>query len=280
MQLLNVLPIGVVILLVTSIVVFNLKKRVETYADFMEAWGSSLYSLLPSDFNVYLINLATKKDRLDNFIDAYKRTDLFSVKSFERVNAINGRELDLTRYLSKEGLRDIHMIEQRGYRIKHNQLTRGAVGCYLSHMNIYKMIRDRPEPFGIVFEDDIKFGKRDVYRRLRLAMARIPDDWDILLLGCVCHVCKSHVDYKELEHFFLLHAYVVRKSGAVKILNELEFMPIRQQIDSELSVMAINKKIKIYCLSQSLVWQDPKINKTTIQTPMKMLNGVNPYSLD
>lgn len=265
--------------LISVVILSSVKRKVETYVDYMETLDSEMYNMLPADFNVFLINLASKKERLDNFIDAYKRTDLYNVKNFERVSAVNGRELKLETYVSERGLRDIDMIEQRGYRIKHNQLTRGAVGCYMSHMNVYKAIRDRPEPFGVIFEDDVKFAHRDIYKRLRVVMAKVPDDWDMLLLGCVCHVCKTHTDYKELDHFFLLHAYVVRKSGAARILDEIEFMPIRQQIDSELSVMASNNKLKVYCVTQTLVWQDPKINKTTIQTPMKMINGVNPYSL-
>jgi GR25 family glycosyltransferase involved in LPS biosynthesis len=245
----------------------------------METWGQPMYNLLPSDFNIFLINLNTKPERLDNFIEAYKRTDLFNVKQFERVAAVNGRQIDISKHVSERGMHDIQMIEQRGYRIKHNQLTRGAVGCYLSHLQIYKLIRSRPEPFGIIFEDDIKFNHREVYKHLRIQLARIPDDWDMLLMGCVCHVCKNNKEYKELDHFFLLHAYIIRKSGAIKILNEIEFLPVRQQIDSELSVLATEHKLKVYCLTQSLALQDSRINATTIQTPLKILPGVNPYSL-
>lgn len=267
------------IIVVVVIVYASVYKKAETYADYMETWGMPMYNILPSDFNVFLINLATKKDRLDNFINAYKKTDLYSIKSFQRINAVNGRELAIEKYVSKNGIQDIEMIEKRGYRIRHNQLTRGAVGCYLSHMNAYKLIRSKNLPYGIIFEDDIRFNENDVYRKMRILMAKIPDDWDILLLGCACHVCKLYDDYKELEHFFLLHAYVVKLTGAQKILRELEFMPIRQQIDSELSVLASNGILKVYCPTKPLVWQDEKINKTTIQTPMKLLKGVNPYDL-
>lgn len=276
----NLILIIVVIICIASIVLFlNLRKSVEGYADYMTEWGMPMYNLLPDDFNVFLINLESKKNRLDNFINAYKRTDFYNAKRFERISAVNGRELDIKQYVSERGLNDIDMIERRGYRIKHNQLTRGAVGCYLSHLNVYKMIRERPESFGIIFEDDVKFLHADAYKRLRIEMSKMPDDWDILLLGCVCHVCKMHGNYKDLDHFFLLHAYVIKKTSAVKILNELEFMPIRQQIDSELSVLATNGKLKVFCLNNHLVWQDPKINNTSIQTPLQVIAGVNPYSL-
>jgi GR25 family glycosyltransferase involved in LPS biosynthesis len=271
--------IFLIALIIIVVITLALTKRVETYAYYMETLGMPMYNLLPSNFNVFLINLDVKPERLDNFIEAYKRTDLYNVKRFERVAAVNGRQLNLSKHVSYRGQQDIEMIEQQGYRIRHNQLTRGAVGCYLSHINVYKMIRDRPEEFGIIFEDDVKFNQRNIYKHLRIQMAKIPDDWDILLLGCVCHICKHNDGYKDLNHFFLLHAYVVKKSSAINILKELEFLPVRQQIDSELSVLAIEKKIKVYCLTSSLVWQDPKINATSIQTPLKIIPGVNPYSL-
>lgn len=275
----NTIVISIIALIVTLVIGYHLRQKVESYADYIDTWNTPMYSLMPSDLNVFLINLDSKKERLDNFINAYKHTDFYAIKNVERMSAVNGHQLELKNYVSERGQSDIDMIESRGYRIKHNQLTRGAVGCYLSHMNIYKAIRDRPENYAIIFEDDVKFLARDVYKRLRVAMATVPDDWDMLLMGCVCHVCKVHPTHKDLDHFFLLHAYVIKKSGAIKILNELEFMPVRQQIDSELSVMAIDKKIKVYCLSNQLVWQDPAINKTTIQTPLKVMSGVNPYSL-
>jgi GR25 family glycosyltransferase involved in LPS biosynthesis len=254
-------------------------RKTETYVDYIENLGAPLYNLMPSDFEIFLINLASKKDRLDNFINVYNKTDLYGIKNFQRISAVNGRELKLDRYVSKTGLQDIEMIETRGYRIRHNQLTRGAVGCYLSHLNIYKIVRNNKIPYALIFEDDVKFKSYDLYRKMRILMAKIPDDWDMLLLGCACHVCTHNGEYRDVDHFFLLHAYVIKLSGAEKILNAIEFLPIRQQIDSELSALASKNIIKVYCSTTPLVWQDPKINKTTIQTPLKLSPNVNPYEL-
>lgn len=276
----TMLLIAFICVVAILIIGYHMLKRVESYADYIaDPWDGPMYNLLPKDFNVFLINLDTKKDRLDNFINAYKKTDFVSIKQFERVAAVNGRALALEQYVAEKGLIDIEIIEERGFRVKHNQLTRGAVGCYLSHMNVYKMIRSRPEPYGIIFEDDVKFMGRDIYRSLRSLLAQIPDDWDMLLMGCQCHVCRVHEHHKDLEHFFLTHAYIIKKEGAIRILNELEFLPMRQQIDSELSVLATQKKIKIYCLKNQLVLQDSSVNATSIQTPMRVVSGVNPYSL-
>lgn len=275
----NVIYISFIVFVVVYVLIL-LFPKLETYADYIdEPWGETMYDLMPHNFNVFLINLDSKKKRLENFISAYKKTDLFTVKNMERISAVNGRELSINDLVSDKGRFDINMVEKKGYRIRHNQLTRGAVGCYMSHMNIYKMMRDRKEQYAIIFEDDVKFNKSDIYREVRKRLAKIPDDWDMFLLGCICQVCKKNTGYQDIQHFFLMHAYVIKQSGAIKILNELEFMPIRQQIDSELSVMAINNKLKIYCSNTFLVAQDSKINATSIQTPMKYIQGINPYDL-
>ena len=44
--------------------------------------------------------------------------------------------------------------EGRGYRTAHYQLTRGSVGCYLSHLRLYQHVLRGGAQFALVFEDD------------------------------------------------------------------------------------------------------------------------------
>ena len=243
------------------------------------AYDKYIVNLSPNQFGVYLINLDRSPARLRKFTRFYESTDLGKVKAFERVAAVDGKSINVKSYVSSDAWDDIQDIQWFGFRTKHNQLTIGAVGCYLSHLKVYKAIRDSNYDYGIVFEDDVKFVHPDVYKRIRVAMSNVPDDWDILLLGCVCHVCNKYADYQDLKHFFLMHAYIIKKNGANKILMHLEHMPIRQQIDSELSTLASAGKVKILCLNKGIVLQDNATNTTTIQTPMRIIDGVNPFDI-
>lgn len=280
--------IALLVIIVLCLILLAYSSRVLTRESFLDsgeyrpyssAYVSPLYNLVPCDFNVYLINLARNRDRLLRFKKYYSQTDLSKVKDFIRIDAVDGSKINPRMYVSASGWSDIQDVTWYGYRTKHNQLTVGAVGCYLSHIHVYKQIRSSDANYGIVFEDDVRFIKQDVYRQIRNAISNLPSDWDMLLLGCVCHVCDKHPTYQELKHFFLLHAYIIKKSGAIKVLDHLEGKPIRQQIDSELSTLASNNKIKILCMNRWIVSQDNKENTTTIQTPMKFVKGVNPFEI-
>lgn len=240
----------------------------------------SISLTLPVDkFAVYLINLERKPDRLARFQRAYNQTDLSKLKPFTRIDAVDGKKIDIRHHVSSQAWKEIQDIEWYGYRIRHNQLTVGAVGCYLSHLKVYEALRRSTYDYGIIFEDDVRFVTPHLYQQIAYYIDLLPNSWDIMLLGCVCLVCNKHQKYQDMKHFFLLHAYIIKRSSAEKILAELEYMPIRQQIDSELSTMVFANKVKVFCLNKHLVVQDSANNTTTIQVPLKVIEGVNPYDI-
>jgi GR25 family glycosyltransferase involved in LPS biosynthesis len=236
--------------------------------------------ILPVDkFAVYLINLERKPDRLARFQRAYAQTDLSKLKPFTRIDAVDGKKIDIRHHVSSQAWKEIQDIEWFGYRIRHNQLTVGAVGCYLSHLKVYEALRRSTYDYAIIFEDDVRFVTPNLYQQIAYNIELLPNTWDIMLLGCVCLVCNNHQKYQDMKHFFLMHAYVIKRSSAEKLLAELEYMPIRQQIDSELSTMVFANKLKVFCLNKHLVVQDSANNTTTIQVPLKVIEGVNPYDI-
>ena len=231
-----------------------------------------------NDFEVYLINLERNKERLESFIKQYERCDL-RVKQIKRFEAIDGKKLEnIETLLTPKAFDEIKEIETSGYRTKHYQLTRGAIGCYLSHLAVYELIANNTFPYGFIFEDDVLID-RYILKKLNKMIIRIPDDWDLLFLSCQCLSCKSMELYYDVGKFFLTHCYVVKKSSAAKILNLLKNKRISRQIDSELSHLVGLKKLKIYCLKENLCKQSG-VFQTTIQTPLKVVKGINPWSLE
>lgn len=226
------------------------------------------------DINVYLINLDRNKERLEHFLEQYLMSDL-RYKQFQRFRAVDGKVLDVSKLLTDKAYNEVMSIEKTGFRTKHYQLTRGAIGCYLSHLNLYKTISEGDKPYGLVFEDDIIISN-NIFANLNKALANIPNDWDMLLLGCYCISCDRYEKYYDLDRFFLLHAYIIKKEAAARIYEELNAKKIVQQIDSELSDMINVGKLKVYCLRNMIAKQGGKF-RTTIQTPLKMVPGTNPY---
>lgn len=250
-------------------------KSVEGYTDNNMTQACLRPVLNADDFNVYLINLDRNKNRLERFVKQYTNSDL-NFKTVQRIAAVDGKNLNITQYLSDRAFKEIKNIETTGYRTKHYQLSRGAVGCYLSHLKAYKYISESDKPYGIIFEDDVNIS-RDFYYKLNIILSKIPNNWDVLLLGCHCLKCKKHDVYSDVSKFILLHCYIVKKEAAKFLFDTLNKKPIEQQIDSEISDFIINtNKINMYCVNDALSWQNNSFS-TEIQIPIRSVSGVNPY---
>lgn len=233
-------------------------------------------ALINKEFDVYLINLSHNKDRLQHFSNLYKKSDL-NFQPFIRFEAVNGKLLDIQPLVTAKAFKEIDEAEKTGFRTKHYQLSRGGIGCYISHMNIYRMVADGKKPFAIIFEDDVVFPP-NILSMLKYETQNIPNNWDIILLGCHCIICEKYERFSVTNRFFWLHGYLIRKEGAQKLLAYLDNRPIEQQIDTVLSVMASKKLLNIYCINKAIARQS-KGFRTTIQIPMKNEKGIDPYAL-
>lgn len=168
-----------------------------------------------------LINLPRHTSRYD---EVKQQLDLAGV-SFERIVATDGRALS----------EDVTAREVT--RLGRLLMTKGMMGCYLSHRSCWQKCLAEGSPV-IVFEDDVVLGA-DFTDRLEKAMDSLPEDWDVLLLGALgaVHPSKYHVtflhalgagglrwprwitaDVHTPMRPFGTHAYVVSAAGANKLL--------------------------------------------------------------
>lgn len=260
----------IVVLLCTVLSTFVKQSQVEPFknADRCPKNGLKL-----NDVDIYLINMEKNSERLERFIEQYMLSDL-RYKQFMRFNAVDGSKIDIKPYVSSHAKEELSEINKKGYRTKHYQLTNGAVGCYLSHLNVMKKIAHGDSPYGLVFEDDVMIDN-NIFSRLIKSLEKIPNDWDILLLGCQCILCDKYEKYYDTERFFLMHAYIIKKESAKAVYDFLDKKKIDQQIDSELSDMVQQNKLRVYCLKDTIARQSGF--RTTIQMPLKLMSGVNPF---
>lgn len=227
-----------------------------------------------SNITIYLINMAKSHDRYKRFKENIKKSDLSSV-GFNRIEGVNGKSQNIKRLVSPEAYKRILESEKTNYRHYHYELTRGAVGCYLSHINVYKEVLRQRNKYAIIFEDDVRILKPNLLEEINKILPTIPKDWDILLLGCVCFVCGKFSSYYDVNRYFLMHGYIIKKSSAEKILHMIENEPIEQQIDAKFSDLAERGLLKIYCLRNKLAVQWDM--GTNIQIPVKNIKGINPF---
>lgn len=222
-----------------------------------------------SFYPIYIINLDRRKDRLAVTVQLL-RDKGYDTDGMTRLKATDGvSEWESSKALVAPGaLKPIYA----GFRTEHNQLSKGAVGCYLSHVKLWSyLIADgcTDEAFAIL-EDDTNptLSPSEVKRRL----AFVPNDWDIVLLGAFYTGCRDVNEYVcRIGRFIGTHAMLVRKKAAAYLVPRA--VPIEQQIDSWLSDLSERDEIKVYALRHSNWDQNVKINNTDIQTPMIKKGG-------
>jgi GR25 family glycosyltransferase involved in LPS biosynthesis len=175
-----------------------------------------------TDYDIYVINLDRSVDRLASI---YNQLPF----NFRRFTAIEGNDLNI-KDMYAEG------------KITNKNLTRGMVGCYMSHVSLWENIVRDNKP-AIIFEDDIRSRNKftltnDIEKLLRM----IPDDWDLILLGY--HDFKTNrgtVNKKIINSTICklsgwltgLHAYIIKPETVEKYLRVAS--PISDQIDHTLS---------------------------------------------
>jgi len=239
----------IIIILVLTFCLLNFNKNVENF---------SLEKL-----ELYLINLEHRKDRLvitNNLLNNYNFNNVI------RFPAVNGKNIsndELIKIVEPSAMKSI----LNNYRKEHHELSYGAVGCYLSHVNIWKKLEFDNLDYIIIFEDDAlpNFSFFDLQEIIK---NYVPDDWDLILFGGIYNKNNYINNYiLKILTFYETHAYIINRKGALKLLSKV--FPIKKQIDSLLSDLASNNEINIYGITQNKWSQNLEINNTDIQTEIK-----------
>lgn len=108
--------------------------------------------------------------------------------TIERVEGIDGE--DATQ-VDVKGLWQQRFITELGYRrfqlpqemkLFGMDLTKGAIGCALTHRQVWKRICDSQCQAALVLEDDVEFSPK-LAKSLPILWERVPPDWGIVYLG-------------------------------------------------------------------------------------------------
>lgn len=227
----------------------------------------------------WVINLLKNRKRLQQFNKYYMSSDIRSIP-LKTFNAINGQEINVEKYVTPKAYKQILFSETHGYRVKHYELTRGAVGCYLSHVSLYKkLLEDKKHKYYIIFEDDAQF-QPEIMEALSIYMDSLPSDWDLFELGTIHQeIFRIEKYFTKLKVFWGLFGYVINKTGARKFIQQYESEKINKQIDSMMSIMTINHKFNVYGLIRPLVKQDSSWG-SDIQVQVKRTDDVDPFTLE
>jgi len=150
----------------------------------------------------------------------------------------------------------------------------------LSHSRLAKQFLEEHEnddvPYMVVFEDDTVC-KPETKQLLDEYISNAPSDWDLLSFQ-QWRLKGEDVNelYKKPSSFWGTGMYVLRKSGAQKLLDEVKNTKIDGQIDAYLSRMSQQNKMNLYACKKTLTVDNSK-NISNIQAELHEKNGVDPF---
>jgi len=215
-------------------------------------------SVLLDSLPIWVINLENKSDRWKNILNSIQKSGL-PLENVFRLDAINSTTMspaELKNILSPEAFKQL--FSNLIYRTSHSQLTLGAVGCYLSHIELWKKLLVSNNSHFLIFEDDTKLSS-DFLQTANHVLKHIPDDFDFLFLGSIVsptdevlsdtNVIKNK--FTTLISVYGTHAYIISKKAVQKLL-PLSF-PINKQFDSFIS--DYNSLLKMYTVTPNIAHQ-------------------------
>ena len=177
----------------------------------------------------YLINLDHRTDRLAAVQVAINN---MGVEGFIRVPAIDTRSQ--VEFPKEQVLDESMAAIRRGHRLEHHELTTGAVGCYLSHMKCWSLLKHSGDACALILEDDVVFTNtpEDFDRIVSIGRAELASGLDIFLLGHTFDVAGPERAV-AVEKFYCTHAYLISALACDKLLRLA--LPMKCQLDSFMS---------------------------------------------
>lgn len=123
----------------------------------------------------FVINLDSSKDRLTSISQRLKELGV----SFERIPAVNGRAL------SEQQISEItYPYNHFESKVRFTrELTKGEVGCFLSHRKCWERLLESDHQWALIMEDDIQISS--LARPYILSSEWIPSGVDICQLSCL-----------------------------------------------------------------------------------------------
>ncbi len=166
---------------------------------------------------IYVINMASSEQRLEDVSQQLSALKL----DFTRIDAVAGAEL------SERELAECY--DEKSNRNKHHRnMTKGEIGCYMSHRKAWQQLIEDGAPYALIMEDDIKILPTLVPC---LALVTRTSGWDMLKISDTEHVEPAEqssidndftlVSYKKVPNRAM--AYFLSQEAAKKLLSHSRF---------------------------------------------------------
>ncbi len=207
------------------------------------------------DIPAYCINLDRRQDRWEEF----KSQPAAQQLKLQRASAVDGKTIEW-RTDPRIGILIKYNIIEKTRRSHYEIKSIGAVGCYLSHVNLWKMMVRENIPILLVLEDDAKLEPQFV-SKVNRAIRRSPimrdrRKWDILMIQRKEQDCQVFPDIippvfdgsdplaQKKYNFWFTHCYVIQLETAKRLLERC--FPIEYHVDQWLGMNIPVYGLRVY----------------------------------
>ncbi|KAM9454975.1 procollagen galactosyltransferase 1-like [Clarias gariepinus] len=185
---------------------------------------------------VFMINLLRRLDRRERMLRTLWEQEI----SCKIINAVDGKVLNDTQIQAL----GISMLPGYSDPYHGRPLTKGELGCFLSHYNIWTEIAERGLQRSLVIEDDLRF-EPFFKRRLQKLMKDVEAeqlDWDLIYIGRkrmqvdepekpvpnIRNLVEADYSYWTLGYMISLQGVnkLLRAEPLKKVLPVDEFLPV------------------------------------------------------
>jgi len=198
---------------------------------------------------VVVINLNRRRDRLASVRRQLSVTDLGGLPLL-RLEAHDGGTTDVTTLLTPAALEELAALKRMSVRSHHAQLTPGAVGCYLSHVDVWRYVAAEAAKDGddvtptLILEDDVALPTGrvslagDIAQAWAAAQARNQGTGRPCVVGLQT-MCWGGCDAGDTgvlspTYFWGMVALLMNGKAAKQLLDRGNLFPIDVQIDAKL----------------------------------------------
>ncbi len=211
--------------------------------------------------DLYVITLG-KEERITN-IEKQQRKINNKIKIF---NAVNGKKLDYNKLIASNIIADDKKLSK-----KYDQKM-GQIGCYLSHLNIYKKIKnDNKSGYTVIFEDDFLINTPDLKNEIKKSINTLKNkniDFDFIFLGNLRNNhgknIKDNLYYLDKNtNLYGTHGYLINNNKIDKIINNLS--RIYTTIDDSIQDLSYEDIFNTIVVYPNLIDQERLLFKSTIE---------------
>jgi glycosyl transferase, family 25 len=161
---------------------------------------------------IFVINLESRKDRLNKIVDELEKNNINNVKIFKGICPKINIKLDYENILEDYSNKTYDLIEYDWKKTKNMICLQGIVGCKASHIEIIKIAKQNNYDSILILEDDIEFTNnwQNDFENTMISIKNDKINYDILYL-----TCNHLITYDEINNYLVKPKYGLQTCGYI-----------------------------------------------------------------